>query len=89
MSLFRPRHVSMATLRNSFDRRSVVVGGVQGGIGVLLASRLGYLAIAQNEKYKLQSESNRVNLSLIPPRRGWIPASSAMSGGWKTATAPC
>lgn len=72
MTLFRPRHVSMATLRNSFDRRSLVVGGVQGGIGVLLASRLGYLAIAQNEKYKLESESNRVNLSLIPPRRGWI-----------------
>jgi penicillin-binding protein 2 len=72
MSFFRPRHVSMATLRNSFDRRSLVVGGVQGGIGVLLASRMGYLAIAQNEKYKLESESNRVNLSLIPPRRGWI-----------------
>ncbi|VWX51485.1 penicillin-binding protein 2 [Novosphingobium sp. 9U] len=72
MSLFRSRHVSMATLRNSFDRRSLVVGGIQGGIGVLLASRLGYLAIAQNEKYKLESESNRVNLSLIPPRRGWI-----------------
>jgi penicillin-binding protein 2 len=72
MSLFRPRHVSMATLRNSFDRRSLVVGGVQGGIGILLASRLGYLAIAQNEKYNLESESNRVNLSLIPPRRGWI-----------------
>jgi penicillin-binding protein 2 len=72
MSLFRPRHVSMATLRNSFDRRSLVVGGVQGGIGVLLASRLGYLAIAQNEKYNLESESNRVNLTLIPPRRGWV-----------------
>lgn len=72
MTIFRPRHVSMATLRNSFDRRSLVVGGVQGGLGILLASRLGYLAIAQNEKYKLESESNRVNLSLIPPRRGWI-----------------
>lgn len=72
MSLFGPRHVSMATLRNSFDRRSMVVGAVQGGLGVLLASRMGYLAIAQNEKYKLESESNRVNLSLIPPRRGWI-----------------
>lgn len=72
MTIFRPRHVSMATLRNSFDRRSLVIGGVQGGLGVLLASRLGYLAILQNEKYKLESESNRVNLSLIPPRRGWI-----------------
>jgi len=72
MTLFRPRHVSMATLRNSFDRRSMMIGGVQGGLGILLASRLGYLSILQNEKYKLESESNRVNLSLIPPRRGWI-----------------
>ncbi|AIT79043.1 penicillin-binding protein 2 [Novosphingobium pentaromativorans] len=66
------RHVSMATLRNSFDRRTVVLGTVQGGIGVLLAARMSYLAVAQNEKYKLEAESNRVNLSLIPPRRGWI-----------------
>lgn len=66
------RHVSMATLRNSFDRRSIVLGAMQGGVGVLLATRLSYLAVAQNEKYELEAESNRVNLTLIPPRRGWI-----------------
>jgi len=33
---------------------------------------MGYLAIAQNEKYNLLAESNRVNLTMIPPRRGWI-----------------
>ncbi|PZQ53938.1 MAG: penicillin-binding protein 2 [Novosphingobium pentaromativorans] len=69
---FPQRHVSAGTLRNSFDRRSIVVGSIQGGVGVLLAARLGYLSIAQNAKYELQAESNRVNLSLIPPRRGWI-----------------
>lgn len=69
---FGARHVSQATLRNSFDRRSVVIGAIQGGVGLLLATRLGYLAVAENEKYELQAESNRVNLSLIPPRRGWI-----------------
>lgn len=66
------QHISQATLHNSFDRRSVVIGAVQGGIGMLLAGRLGYLAVAQNQKYQLAAESNRVNLSLIPPRRGWI-----------------
>jgi penicillin-binding protein 2 len=66
------RHVSSGTLQNSFDRRSVVVGALQGGIGVLLAARLGWIAVFQTEKYKLQAESNRVNLSLVPPRRGWI-----------------
>ena len=70
--IFGNRHVSLATLRNSFDRRSAVLGAFQGGIGVLLAVRLGYLAVAENEKYQLEAESNRVNLSLIPPRRGWI-----------------
>ena len=66
------RHISAGTLRNSFDRRTALLGGVQAGVGVLLAARLGYLAIAENAKYELESESNRVNLSLTPPRRGWI-----------------
>ncbi|MEE4339662.1 penicillin-binding protein 2 [Erythrobacter sp.] len=64
--------ITASGLRNTFDRRAMVIGAVQGGIGVLLAVRMGYLAIAENEKYRLESESNRVNLSLIPPRRGWI-----------------
>ncbi|WP_051698849.1 penicillin-binding protein 2 [Erythrobacter longus] len=59
-------------MRNTFERRTVVIGGIQASIGVLLAARMGYLAIAENEKYRLESESNRVNLTLIPPRRGWI-----------------
>lgn len=65
-------HVTSGTLTNSFDRRSVVLGGVQGGVGLLLAGRLAYLSVFENEKYQLEAESNRVNLSLIPPRRGWI-----------------
>ncbi|MEO0642618.1 MAG: hypothetical protein AAFY47_04265, partial [Pseudomonadota bacterium] len=64
--------INASTLKNTFDRRSVMIGTVQGGVAVLLAVRMGYLAIAENEKYRLESESNRVNLSLIPPRRGWI-----------------
>ncbi|MEL7197075.1 MAG: penicillin-binding protein 2 [Pseudomonadota bacterium] len=64
--------INASTLKNAFDRRSVVLGAFQGGIAVLLAGRMGYLAIAENEKYRLESESNRVNLTLIPPRRGWI-----------------
>ncbi len=68
----KPRMISASILRDSFERRAVVIGAFQGTIGVLLALRLGYLSIAENEKYRLESESNRVNLSLIPPRRGWI-----------------
>ena len=61
-----------SSLKQSFDRRSFIIGAVQGGIGLLLAARMGYIAVAENEKYEMEAESNRVNLSLIPPRRGWI-----------------
>ncbi|MEE1878502.1 penicillin-binding protein 2 [Altererythrobacter litoralis] len=64
--------VTATGLQNAFDRRSFVVGTMMGGIGVLLAARMSYLAIAENEKYRTEAESNRVNLTLIPPRRGWI-----------------
>ncbi|WP_299309384.1 penicillin-binding protein 2 [uncultured Croceicoccus sp.] len=66
------QRVSAGELNNRFDRRTFFIGAVQGGIGLLLAGRMTYLAVAQNEKYELASESNRVDLTLIPPRRGWI-----------------
>ncbi|MEC7819224.1 MAG: penicillin-binding protein 2 [Pseudomonadota bacterium] len=64
--------VTASTLDNAFKRRSFLVAAGMGGIATLLAARMGYIAIAENERYELESESNRVNLSLIPPRRGWI-----------------
>ncbi|QZH74772.1 MAG: penicillin-binding protein 2 [Erythrobacter sp.] len=63
---------SANSLKQTFERRSFVIGGIQAGIGCLLAARMGYIAVAENERYTLEAESNRVNLSLIPPRRGWI-----------------
>jgi penicillin-binding protein 2 len=64
--------MTSAILTNKFERRTFVLGMAQAGVGTLLAVRLGYLAIFENDKYKAASESNRVNLSLIPPRRGWV-----------------
>lgn len=64
--------ITSGTLKNSFDRRTVVLGVLQGGLGVALATRMGFIALFENERYKTLSESNRVNLTLIPPRRGWI-----------------
>jgi penicillin-binding protein 2 len=56
----------------TFSRRMVLLGGAQAAVGGLLISRMGWLSIAENQKYSLLSESNRVQLIPVPPRRGWI-----------------
>jgi penicillin-binding protein 2 len=56
----------------TFSRRMMVFGGAQAAIGALLVGRLGWLSIAENEHYSLLSESNRVQLIVVPPRRGWL-----------------
>ena len=56
----------------TFSRRMMLLGAAQAGVGALLIGRMGYLSVAQNEKYQLLSESNRVQLIPVPPRRGWI-----------------
>src|SRR5436190_16494648 len=62
-----PAHQSI-----TFSRRMMLLSGAQAAVGGLLIGRMGWLAIAQNQKYQLLSESNRVQLIPVPPRRGWI-----------------
>ncbi len=68
----RAKTISSAMQDLTFTRRATVIGGLQIGLGVLLAGRMAYISVAENERYKLLSESNRVNLTLVPPRRGWL-----------------
>lgn len=56
----------------TFTRRALVLGAGQAGVAALLAGRMAWISIAENERYKLMAESNRVQLVLVPPRRGWI-----------------
>lgn len=56
----------------TFSRRMMLVGGVQAAFGAVLLGRLGWLSVAQNEHYELLAESNRIQLIIVPPRRGWI-----------------
>jgi penicillin-binding protein 2 len=56
----------------TFSRRMMLLGAAQAGVGSLLIGRMGWLSVAQNQKYQLLSESNRVQLIPVPPRRGWI-----------------
>src|SRR3954454_6546960 len=68
------KHMRITTAHRSitFSRRIMLLGAGQVTIGGLLIGRMSWLAIAQNEKYQLLSESNRVQLIPVPPRRGWI-----------------
>ncbi|GAA0337600.1 penicillin-binding protein 2 [Sphingomonas oligophenolica] len=66
------RMITEAQQTYSFSRRALVLGGGQAVIGLLLAGRMTWIAVAENEHYSLLSESNRVNMTLVPPRRGWI-----------------
>jgi len=55
-----------------FSRRVALLGALEFGLGSVLAGRLAWLAIAENRKWQLLAESNRMQLHLIPPRRGLI-----------------
>lgn len=68
------KHMRITTAHQSitFSRRMMLLGGAQVAVGGLLIGRMGWLAIAQNAKYQELSESNRVQLIPVPPRRGWI-----------------
>ena len=52
----KDRPVSSAQQEFTFTRRAMFVGGVQGAFGLLLAGRMAFISVAENEKYKLQAE---------------------------------
>ncbi|MDB5710369.1 MAG: penicillin-binding protein 2, partial [Sphingomonas bacterium] len=64
--------VTEAAQSYSFSRRAVLLGAGQAAVGLVLAGRMAWIAVAENQRYSLLSESNRVNMTLVPPRRGWI-----------------
>lgn len=68
----RHRIVTEHSQAYTFTRRAMLLGGAQAGVAALLAGRMAWLSIAENERYSVLAESNRVQLTLIPPRRGWI-----------------
>ncbi len=64
--------VTEQALGFTFTRRSLVLDWAQGGIAALLIGRMAWLSIAENDRYLSLAESNRIELTMIPPRRGWI-----------------
>lgn len=66
------RIVSEAAQSFSFSRRAMLLGGAHAAVGLVLAGRMTWLAVAENERYSVLADSNRINMTMVPPRRGWI-----------------
>jgi penicillin-binding protein 2 len=58
--------------RQIFDRRALLLGGVQIAAGLGLAARMAWLSVAQGQRYATAAEENRVAMNWIVHRRGWI-----------------
>ncbi len=67
-----PRLVTEAHQSFSFTRRTLALGAIQGGVGLMLAGRMAWLTIVENDRYAALAESNRARSTMIPPRRGWM-----------------
>jgi len=53
-------------------RRTLLMGGAMAAMVAALGARLRYLQVDQADEFRLLAEENRINIRLIPPRRGMI-----------------
>lgn len=56
----------------SFTRRALVMGGMTGALMATLVGRLGYLQLAEAQKFTTLAENNRISVKLLAPTRGII-----------------
>ncbi|PJI42339.1 penicillin-binding protein 2 [Ferrovibrio sp.] len=59
-------------LQRVFTRRALLLGTAQLGMFGALVGRLYYLQVMESDKYTLLAEENRINMRLLPPRRGRV-----------------
>lgn len=59
-------------LQRVFSRRALLLGTTQLALFGLLAGRLYYLQVIESDRYALLADENRINMRLLPPRRGRI-----------------
>tara|TARA_R110002095_G_scaffold59499_2_gene50938 strand:+ start:2894 stop:4753 length:1860 start_codon:yes stop_codon:yes gene_type:complete len=55
-----------------FSRRALVLGGIQGVLGLSLIGRLAYLGSYKGSTYKSLSDDNRIKVQFLLPKRGVI-----------------
>lgn len=56
----------------AFTRRSLMMASGQAALMSVLVGRLYYLQVVQSEEYTMMADENRMNIRLLPPRRGRI-----------------
>ncbi|XVN43077.1 MAG: penicillin-binding protein 2 [Candidatus Rickettsia vulgarisii] len=54
------------------SRRSFLIGAGKAGLFSLLAGKMLYMQLFENDKYTTLSDKNRINFILIPPSRGQV-----------------
>ncbi len=54
------------------SRRALLMSGAMTAMVAALGTRLRYLQVEQSDEFKLLAEENRINIRLVPPRRGLI-----------------
>ena len=59
-------------LNEKFQRRTLILGGIQGGLFLGLVGNLYRLQVLENKHYKNLSDKNRIHNFLILPDRGLI-----------------
>ncbi|MGR3805357.1 penicillin-binding protein 2 [Marinibacterium profundimaris] len=62
----------LAGLQTRTTRRAILLGSVMTGFAGALAMRMRHLQVDQADQFRLLAEENRINIRLIPPKRGEI-----------------
>ncbi len=47
--------ITRNSLNISFNRRTMLIGGAQGLVGAVLATRMAYISVVENERYRTLS----------------------------------
>lgn len=58
--------------RKRFTRRALLLGGVQGVVGAVLAARMYHLQVVESPQHRAAADRNRFDDSMIAPPRGQI-----------------
>ena len=59
-------------MNQMMTRRSLIIGGIQGGLGLTLIGRLYFLQVLNKEHYQFLSDKNRIQYLDLLPTRGKI-----------------